>query len=682
MASPNCPNNRKGYDMTKRRYSKYASDLTSLGYDTTPLNGKRPVLKGWQKRPDHDHEQYVENNIGVLCGGLHNIVAVDIDVKHKATAALLRDMVTDQLGFAPERVGNAPKTLFVFKCTEPFYKIKTGVYQIDDQDAAVEILAEGQQFCASGIHVDTKKNYKWPDDSLMDIPPLKLTELTPIELTTFIANCNNALADVGELKAKSMSGGATQDFNFDFAEDTKMAELSKIEAAVMHIPNNDLHYDDWVRTGMAMKGAVGDEGRELFHRWSKRSDKYDSTETDRLWDSIGTVNRIGAGTVFQLAMEHGYEYEHNNDTFGPTDHEYPEEDTEDEFPTDAPANTDGSFTAASVVGPLPERQWLLDQWFPHKTTALFFGAGGVGKSLLIHQFSNCVATGQKFFNINVKQMPVLAIMCEDDALELKRRQLDINKWLGVAEFDEGPTDLTLWPRVGYDNILVTFPSQGEDKAGEFYETLCNKVQEVKGDHEDILVILDTAADCFGGNENVRREVNTFCKTYLGSLTKQYNATVILLAHPSLSGLASGSGLSGSTAWENSVRSRAYLERVKDSDELRVLSRKKSNYSDIGGDNDITLIWDEGVLVIPSSPSQLDRVNNTKLKDDILTEVESAWIDNVPYKSNRSSGRIVKTGLPKAFPNEQQGSLLKAFNDLVDDGKIVHIDRKGYRVEKR
>ena len=461
-----------------------------------------------------------------------------------------------------------------------------------------------------------------------------------------------------------------------------MAELSKIDTAVMHVPNNDLHYDDWVRFGMAIKGAVGDEGKELFDRWSKRSDKYDSTETDRLWDSIGTVNRIGAGTVFQMAKEHGYEYEHNNDTFGPNDHEYPEEDTEDEFPTDAPANTDGSFTAASVVGPLPERAWLLDQWFPHKTTALFFGAGGVGKSLLIHQFSNCVATGQKFFNINVKQMPVLAIMCEDDALELKRRQLDINKWLGVAEFDEGPTDLTLWPRVGYDNILVTFPSQGEDKAGEFYETLCNKVQEVKGDHEDILVILDTAADMFGGNENVRREVNTFCKTYLGSLTKQYNATVILLAHPSLSGLASGSGLSGSTAWENSVRSRAYLERVKDSDELRVLSRKKSNYSDIGGDNDITLIWDGGVLVIPSSPSQLDRVNNTKLKDDILTEVESAWIDNVPYKSNRSSGRIVKTGLPKAFPNEQQGSLLKAFNDLVDDGKIVHIDRKGYRVEKR
>jgi hypothetical protein len=122
--------------------------------------------------------------------------------------------------------------------------------------------------------------------------------------------------------------------------------------------------------------------------------------------------------------------------------------------------------------------------------------------------------------------------------------------------------------------------------------------------------------------------------------------------------------------------------VKDSDELRVLSRKKSNYSDIGGDSDITLIWDKGVMVMPSSPDQLDRINNTKLKEDILTEIESAWCDNTPYKSNKSQGRIVKTALPKAFPNEKKGPLLKAFNDLVDEGKIVNIDRKGFRVQKR
>ena len=462
MASPNCPNNRKGYDMTKRRYSKYASDLTSLGYDTTPLNGKRPVLKGWQKRPDHDHEQYVENNIGVLCGGLHNIVAVDIDVKHKATAALLRDMATDQLGFAPERVGNAPKTLFVYKCTEPFNKIKTGVYEIDNQDAAVEILAEGQQFCASGQHPDTKKNYKWPDDSLMDIPPLKLTELTPIELTTFIANCNNALADVGELKAKSMSGGATQDFNFDFAEDTKMAELSKIEAAVMHIPNNDLHYDDWVRTGMAMKGAVGEEGRELFHRWSKRSDKYDTTETDRLWDSIGTVNRIGAGTVFQLAMEHGYEMDtHDAEIVKEEAEERVEKEYIEQNLGELKATKFGSVAATKI----PRREFLYGTHLIAKYVAATIAQGGGSKTTVLLTDAIALATNRDLIgNQPTQQCNAWHYNLEDPIDELQRRvvaicqkyEIPLSEIKDTLFLDSGRTrKLVVAEKVG--NIVVATP---------------------------------------------------------------------------------------------------------------------------------------------------------------------------------------------------------------------------------
>lgn len=663
------------------RYEKYGEELSALGYDVTPLNGKVPILKGWQKRPDtaKDFAKHGDSNIGILAGGIHNIVAIDIDIKDQDTAVIIRNIAVEHLGFAPERIGNAPKTLFVYKCSEPFYKVKTAVYSINGEDAcAVECLAEGQQFVCSGIHPDTKKNYSWPDDSLLDIPPLALTEITPDEIINFIAMCNNALSGLGEIKAKSLSNGSKspQNVNYEFAEGSKMADLAKIDAAICHIPNEDLHYDDWVYVCLGIFGSVGQQGLELFHKWSKRSSKYDATETDRLWNSIGEVKTIGAGTVFHMAQQHGFDLESLKPTnFGPDDLEGQISPSGDDL------KGDGSFVASSVVGPLPEREWLLDQWFPYKTTGLFFGAGGVGKSLLIHQFANCVAMGENFFGMAVKQMPVISVMCEDDSLELKRRQLDINNWLGISEFDNGPDDLTLWPRVGSDNILVTFPNQGEDKAGEFYEVLCNKIKEVRGDREDILVILDTAADMFGGNENVRREVNTFCKTYLGSLTKQFNATVILLAHPSLSGLASGSGLSGSTAWENSVRSRAYLERVKNSDDLRVLSRKKSNYSDIGGDSDITLIWDNGVLVVPSSPDQLDRINNKQLKEKILTEIEAEWCAKTPYKSNKSHGRLIKNALPKAFPSERLGPLMKAFNDLVDGGNIVNVERKGYRVEK-
>ena len=112
------------------RYETYAEELATLGYDVTPLNGKVPILKAWQTRPDtaKDYAKHGNSNIGLLCGGIHNIVAVDIDVKDPATAETIRNIAIDQLGFAPERIGNAPKTLFVFKCSEPFYKTKTAIY--------------------------------------------------------------------------------------------------------------------------------------------------------------------------------------------------------------------------------------------------------------------------------------------------------------------------------------------------------------------------------------------------------------------------------------------------------------------------------------------------------------------------------------------------------------------------
>ena len=47
------------------------------------------------------------------------------------------------------------------------------------------------------------------------------------------------------------------------------------------------------------------------------------------------------------------------------------------------------------------------------------------------------------------------------------------------------------------------------------------------------------------------------------LARAANGYVIMSAHPSLQGIASKSGLSGSTQWHNSVRARAYLRGPND-----------------------------------------------------------------------------------------------------------------------
>jgi len=291
------------------RYEKFGKELSNLGYDITPLNGKVPILAGWHKRPAaaKDFKRYTKSNIGIVLGGASNIVAVDIDVRHEGAAGVIKDLALSELGAAPERVGAAPKTLLVYRCSEPFTKVKTGIYDIEGMDANVEILGDGQQFVASGKHPDTKKNYRWPKDSIMDVGPGGLTKVTPRDLTGFLTMASNALAEHGDIKARSLSGNSKNNMHFDFANSEQQSTASKIRAAMAYLPNDDLHYDDWVYTAHAIKGALGDGGRELFTIWSRRSKKYDSRETDRLWHSIGEVKTIGAGTVFHMAARHGYD---------------------------------------------------------------------------------------------------------------------------------------------------------------------------------------------------------------------------------------------------------------------------------------------------------------------------------------------------------------------------------------
>ena len=83
-------------------------------------------------------------------------------------------------------------------------------------------------------------------------------------------------------------------------------------------------------------------------------------------------------------------------------------------------------------------------------------------------------------------------------------------------------------------------------------------------------------------------------------------SLIVLAHPSLNGLNTGAGTSGSTGWSNSVRSRLYFSQPSGEDadpDLRVLELMKSNYSRIG--TTLNVRWKDGVFGHESVGTQLD-----------------------------------------------------------------------------
>ena len=64
-----------------------------------------------------------------------------------------------------QRTGQPPKTGFLFRLPHPIAKITQKIaptgYAPEGKDDGIEILCEGQQVVAFGIHPDTQKPYQW-----------------------------------------------------------------------------------------------------------------------------------------------------------------------------------------------------------------------------------------------------------------------------------------------------------------------------------------------------------------------------------------------------------------------------------------------------------------------------------------------------------------------------------------
>jgi putative DNA primase/helicase len=150
------------------------------GYRPVPIytRQKRPRGDGWRQDALQDPpvwaERYPEDealSTGIATG---TIVAVDIDVLIQAVVDRIVYDIEQDLGRTPlVRIGLAPKTLLAFRCEEPFRKQSTGLFIMPDgSEAKVEILAEGQQFVADGIHPDTGEPYIWLGRGTPETVPL------------------------------------------------------------------------------------------------------------------------------------------------------------------------------------------------------------------------------------------------------------------------------------------------------------------------------------------------------------------------------------------------------------------------------------------------------------------------------------------------------------------------------
>lgn len=275
MPGAKCPG-----QFTRQHWTGYVDWTKHCSRPTRPF--ELGIWKGWPGC-----------GIGVACGA---IIGLDIDIlEDQGLAEEIQARALAELGDTPAiRIGLAPKRLLVYRAAKPFSSLKRH---------PLEMLGIGSQFVAYGTHPDTGRPYSWAaGDELADIAAANLPAITEEQARAFL---DSAYAIVPAHLRRSTLGPDRSAERYLAAGGDLRGTVEAITDAMRWVPNDDLHYDDWVRVGMAIKGAIGEDGAEVFAEWSARSTKNDPATTDKAWRSF-KPEHIGAGTIYGYALERGW----------------------------------------------------------------------------------------------------------------------------------------------------------------------------------------------------------------------------------------------------------------------------------------------------------------------------------------------------------------------------------------
>lgn len=316
---------------------------------------------------------------------------------------------------------------------------------------------------------------------------------------------------------------------------------------------------------------------------------------------------------------------------------------------------------------LPKRHWLVDQWILATGTTYLTGKGSVGKSLIAQQAMTALATGRNLLGQPVNRVRAAYITAEDEVDELHRRQAAINDTLGITM-----GDLDGWLHLvslkGRSAALFSFGSETPELPLFFEIEGMIKVTGVQA------MALDNVAHLLDGNENDRHVVSTFIGI-CDRLADMMNGAVLLIGHPN----KAGAEFSGSTAWENAVRSRLYIDTASERDgyadpDSRTLSRSKFNYGPKG--DALTFRWHKGAFVcedeIPSDYlADMSRAAAVVQENDrflLCLDASIAQGRNVSHSvgSNHAPKVFAEMNEARSMPKE---AFQRAMNRLLSLGEI-------------
>jgi RecA-family ATPase len=279
-------------------------------------------------------------------------------------------------------------------------------------------------------------------------------------------------------------------------------------------------------------------------------------------------------------------------------------------PTEYPDGADGEpdFTMQAVPAtalalvcppawrdvPLEPMRWLATNRIPAGDVTILSGDGGGGKTTVALQLAVSVERGLgDWLGTTCEPGPVIFFSGEEPEAEMRRRLHRVARKRGLEpadlaglHFHFADPDACLLGVARKDGTMAPAP---------LFTSLAAAARDIR----PALIVVDSIAATFGGNQNDRVHARTFVGLFR-TLARQVDCAILLLDHPSLSGITSGTGRGGSMDWQNATRARLHLETVTGDDGTsgRVLEVKKTNYGPCG--EKVRLQWEEGCFVMEGS----------------------------------------------------------------------------------
>jgi RecA-family ATPase len=267
--------------------------------------------------------------------------------------------------------------------------------------------------------------------------------------------------------------------------------------------------------------------------------------------------------------------------------------------------------------PAPHFDWAIRDRVPANQAGLFSGEGGTGKSILELMKNVAHVAGKDWLGSLPELGPAFYLGAEDEAKVIHIRLHAIAAHYGVT-FNKLIRDgLHVMSLLGQDATLCAPTRSGKIEKTALYR----QIYEAAGDIKPKNISIDTLSRAFAGNEIDRVQVYAFAMHMQALAIVTNGGSVTVLSHPSLSGIASGSGLSGSTGWQGAFRFRQYLLGVKPDDgeqpdnDVRAFQFKKNQYGPLG--ETILLRWKNGLFLPDSGPSSLERAAHEAKADEVF-----------------------------------------------------------------